>query len=558
MKRLLAAALAALPVGLAVWALAQPAGQRPTLAAYVPPGALILLEARDLAALVTDWNASAEKRRWLESDNYEVFSRSRLFMRLDQVQQEFTAAAGVAADLPLVEALAGRESALAIYDIGEMHFLYLSRLESARAMESALWRASSKFESRSSAGKTYFVRIDATRRREAAFAAVDGWVLVATREDLMAQALALISGDRAPSLRDEGWHQSALRGAPPPGELRMTLNLPLLVRTPHFRSYWIQRNAAELGQYAAGLVDLYRGPREYREERRLVRPQPARAASGAGLGRLLSLAPPGAGLVRAWSAPSVDAALSLLASKTLTPAMATPPRQGLLAQPAVADEDFDTRLEEVPPPPVVAELRAEGLRAMLEAAKVEAAMVVQSSRRDRDGLFVTSEATVALLGAGDWNAEAVKSALGSAVEGLYTVSGLGLTWRGREGFFETDGLARLAVAARGRVLLVATSAEALGPVLARAAAPAAKDGPMYFAEYRHLREMPNFTRMMRMIDRVARPEEEPSPEAPSEPMFFSGNLASLGRTLGRLDSVSVGVRDSGAALSQTVVYRLSQ
>ncbi|MCX6638107.1 MAG: hypothetical protein NT090_23875, partial [Acidobacteria bacterium] len=65
-------------------------------------------------------------------------------------------------------------------------------------------------------------------------------------------------------------------------------------------------------------------------------------------------------------------------------------------------------------------------------------------------------------------------------------------------------------------------------------------------------------RMMRMIDRVSLPDEEPSPDTPREPMFFSENLGSLGRTLGRLDSVSVSVRDSGAAESQTVVYRLSR
>ena len=106
--------------------------------------------------------------------------------------------------------------------------------------------------------------------------------------------------------------------------------------------------------------------------------------------------------------------------------------------------------------------------------------------------------------------------------------------------------------------MVATSAQALIPVLARLAAQPAPDGPVYFAEYRHGRELDNFVRMMRMIDRVSLPEEEQSPDAPREPMFFSENLGSLGRTLGRLDSVSVTVRDSGAAETQTVVYRLSR
>jgi hypothetical protein len=558
-KRFLAVALAALPVGLAVWALAQPAQPR-ALAAFVPPGALLYLEARDFASLVSDWNASPEKRLWLASDNYQVFSRSRLFWRLEQLQKEFAAAAGVPTDLPLVEALAGRESALALYDIGEMHFLYIGRLEAARGIESALWRASSKFESRASAGKPYFVRIDAARGREAAFAALDGWVLVSTREVLLAQALALVAGGRAPALRDEAWYQGAVRGGAAQGDLRMALNLPALARTPHFRGYWIQRNARELGEYSAGLVDLYRGLGEYREERKLVRAQSEAAPGGAGLGRLLSLAPADAGLVRAWTAPSVDEAVELVARKTLAPTIAVTPK-GRVEQPA-AEDDFDTRVDEAPPPNQEPELRAALLRKLFETAKIEAALVVESSRRDRDGLFVGNDAAVALLGAGDWNAEAVRAALGDAVGGLYTVSGLGLAWQQRnaagESFHETAGLARLALAARGRVLVVATSAQALIPVLARLAAQPAPDGPVYFAEYRHGRELDNFVRMMRMIDRVSLPEEEQSPDAPREPMFFSENLGSLGRTLGRLNSVSVRVRDSGAAETQTVVYRLAR
>ena len=559
MKRFLAVAFAALPVGLAVWALAQPAQPR-ALAAFVPPGALLYLEARDFASLVSDWNASPEKRLWLASDNYQVFSRSRLFWRLEQLQKEFAAAAGVSADLPLVEALAGRESALALYDIGEMHFLYIGRLEAARGMQSALWRASSKFESRASAGKTYFVRIDAARGREAAFAALDGWVLVSTREELLAQALALVAGGRAPALRDQAWYQSAVRGSAAQGDLRMALNLPALARTPHFRGYWIQRNARELGEYSAGLVDLHRGVSEYREERKLVRAQSVTAPGAAGLGRLLSLAPADAGLVRAWTAPSVDQAVELVARKTLAPTMAVTPKGGVVQ--SITEDDFDTRVDEAPPPKQEPELRAEMLRKLFEAAKIEAMMVVESSRRDRDGLFVGHDAAVALLGAGDWNAEAVRAALGDAVAGLYTVSGLGLSWQqrnaGGESFHETAGLAHLALAARGRVLVVATSAQALVPMLARLAVQPAPDGPVYFAEYRHGRELDNFVRMMRMIDRVSLPEEEQSPDAPREPMFFSENLGSLGRTLGRLNSVSVSVRDSGAAETQTVVYRLSR
>ena len=38
---------------------------------------------------------SAEKRLWLASANYQAFSRSTLFIKLDRAQTEFATAAGV-------------------------------------------------------------------------------------------------------------------------------------------------------------------------------------------------------------------------------------------------------------------------------------------------------------------------------------------------------------------------------------------------------------------------------------------------------------------------------
>jgi hypothetical protein len=38
----------------------------------------------------------------------------------------------------------------------------------------------------------------------------------------------------------------------------MTLNLAAIVRSPYFRSYWVQQNITEMKQYTAALSDLYR------------------------------------------------------------------------------------------------------------------------------------------------------------------------------------------------------------------------------------------------------------------------------------------------------------
>ena len=139
-RRLLMGAFA-IAAGVAVWTLAQgPAAGSLPLAAIAPPGALLYLEAKDFGALLADWNGSAEKRAWLLSNNYQVFSRSRLFLRLEQSQQEFAAAAGLPGDMALAGEVAGSNSALALYDIGQLQFLYVTRMPAARAATTALWK----------------------------------------------------------------------------------------------------------------------------------------------------------------------------------------------------------------------------------------------------------------------------------------------------------------------------------------------------------------------------------------------------------------------------------
>ena len=60
-------------------------------------------------------------------------------------------------------------------------------------------------------------------------------------------------------------------------------------------------------------------------------------------------------------------------------------------------------------------------------------------------------------------------------------------------------------------------------------------------------------RVMRLIE---------APQAgngdPNEPPFFSGNLASLARTLQRAQSVAITATDDGRQVKQSVVYRLAR
>ncbi len=116
--------------------LAQPAP--PKLSEFVPAGPVLYLEAKDFASVLSRWRASEVRQHWLASANYSAFAQSHLFMRLDEVYKDYAGTAGFAPDMSMLQSVAGAESSLALYDIGKLEFLYMTRLASAKAAETVL------------------------------------------------------------------------------------------------------------------------------------------------------------------------------------------------------------------------------------------------------------------------------------------------------------------------------------------------------------------------------------------------------------------------------------
>jgi hypothetical protein len=544
------------------------------MAELVPAGPLLYLQAGDFSALVHDWNASPMKRAWLKSDNYQVFSRSRLLLRLQQAQSEFADAAGVPPDMALVDQVAGSQSALALYDIGKLEFLYITRMPS-RAMQSTLWQKRGDFTPRSVAGVSYYVRTDPQSGRVVCFGIAGDYLILATREDLIAGAIQLVSGQPARTVASEGWFDQAARAAGSPGDLRLVLNMPVLVKTPHFRTYWIQQNITELKQYSAAISDLRRSSAEYREERVLLRAQTAAAddatvkQSEAAVAEVLRLAPDDAGVYLASANPTSAQALALVEQKILAPQSgAAPPSKEAPPPVSVGSgetgnaADLETRIDE---PPVVAaaagKLGTDPLRKLLDAAGLRAALQVESTRKLPDSVFVGSQSAIVLLASADWDAAAVRDALSGAVESLWTTSRLGVTWsargQGADASYQMDGLMHVSLATRGKLLILADSPESLAGVVARLSQPPAAEGAAYAAGFRHSREADNFARMTRLIDQPQAPQASGDQSSEHEPMFFSENMASLSRTLGTLQSEQIMVHDRGATVTQTVVYHFA-
>jgi hypothetical protein len=574
MKHLLwgkAGALLLLGAGVvfAVGALELASKPKPGLPGLLPEGALLYLEARDFGSLLQDWNTSEEKRAWLISDNHAAFSTSRLFGRLSQAQDEFSAAAGIPADTNLLTKVAGKESCLGLYDIGNLEFVYVTRLRQQEIENTPLWQTRGKFEQRNEAGTAFYVHKYAQSSRTAAFAAKDGWLILGTREDLVAGVLDRLQGTSSHSLSDEGWYVEAVRQASAAhGDLRMVLNLDKIVPSPYFRSYWIERNITEMKQYASAVSDLYRTPESYRDERVLVRRAGLAARAAGDVSALSALAPEDAAFYAAQASPSLEGVLSSLRQNLLD----YKPGQTLewsadsaaSYDNAGSSSQFDIPIDRAP----VAVQQADAfqsLRTLLRVQQPDAQLNVFTTRAPRDGVFVSLQTAMALTAPQAWDEDSVCQALSAALLPGLTAGAIGAHWETRSSaagqYLALDGAVSLFVRVDGKQLLLANDRLLLEKMLARRlkAAPAGENSPVtYVTQFRSTQEQNNFRLLMTQLDSSAHRsggDQQESGTNGQAPAFFSGNVMSFSRVFSRMQQERIEERDMGGKVTQTVTYQ---
>lgn len=536
----------------------------PELSRFIPPGALLYLQAKDFSSLLADWDKSQEKESWLGSKNYDVFSKSRLFLRLKDADTQFSSAAGVPANANLLRQVAGRQTAFALYDIGKLQFLYITRLSSGDAMQSTLWQTRSRFETRAAGGVTFFFKRDADSGREVAFVVTGDYLLLATREDLMAGALELLAGGKNPSLENEAWWSRPVAAAGAPGDLRMVLNLEKIVPSPYFRSYWIQQNITDMKQYSAAISDLTRSNEEYHEERTLLRKEGAAGKSGdekgpAAVSEILRLVPTSAGIYEAKANPDPKDSLELVTVKILAPHLGPGAPVKLAPQVQLGNgetgssSDLETRIDQPSAQNSAAIDNRAPLRDVFAKNHVLAQLQFQGTDREPAGVFVRIHSGVVFLGESNWDEQAARGALVEFVRPEFTSEQLGVGWKAGSGYSVLDGLWPLAVAVRGKYLLISYDASLLSAALA-SMNQKTTDSPTFFvAGFRHQQERESFATLTKFLDLAAKTS---APGA--TPEFLSENIASLSFVLKNVSAEKVVVRDAADRQTQTVTYSWSR
>ena len=556
----------------------------------MPQDALLTVESPDFAALLHRWSNSAESKAWLASDNYSVFQNSRLFGRLGDAQTAFAKAAGIPADVDLLNQVAGKESVFAWYDIGKLEFLYITRMPAAQAEQSQLFATRGAFERRHAGDSDFYIRTSATDYSTVAFAQVSGAsgdvVLLATREDLIANALKLIAAPSpANSIQQEPWFRDVSAALPmekPGPALHMVLNLDRIAVDPHFRSYWIQRNITWTRQFRAAASDLYLESARFREERVLLPKQPDAVPAAIDLAPLAALVPPSTGVFRVVSTKDPSVAVSAIEEKLLGSYTAPPPNPedapdpSLSAPQAGSDSDLETRIDALPPVPPSASTDA--LAQVLASAGIDAVLTLSSALApaEKDGLWVPIHSAVVLHTASAANPHEVASALQQVLRGSLTTANLGINFQpatiADAQVYGVNGprplfFAVLSTPALGNLILLAADQALLAQLLRNIAASSPETAPApatSIAVFNHSSQRAPYLRLTSLIDgtnghehgrrSAAANEPDEADESASPPAFFSRNLGSLSGAFASLQSERVVERMVDSNLRQTVTY----
>jgi hypothetical protein len=244
---------------------ARPIAEQLRLAGVMPRGAMVYLQARDFSALMKRWMSSPVRSQYYKSPSFSAFSKSRIYIKLQDRKSDFETALGFGLDEERLSELAGGASAISIYDIGKLEVVFVTEVSRARAIATTMFKQIPQFQERNAGGTPYYVHevtTDGGRlNQQFCFAYAGGKLIITTTEGLMIRGLANLSAPGADSLLSDVMATSDQAEGLATHDLTLWLDQTKLNQNRYFTNYWIHHNVTErqpdsLARVQSGLIDL--------------------------------------------------------------------------------------------------------------------------------------------------------------------------------------------------------------------------------------------------------------------------------------------------------------
>ena len=246
-----------------------PAQEGLELASTVPPDPLVYLEVRDFGGGLQKLLESDFAEALPNTRAFKDFTKTKLFNKLADRINELQEVTGFGLTVDRAREVAGERAAFALYDIGELRFVFVTRISSELLADTALWRMRERFEERRLGELTYFVKEDPNGRVSLMFTSVDDTLVVGTDFNRFEECLALLEGG-GESLASSDRFKAAFPEDFDFEDAALFLDQERIAATPYFRAYWVFGNQADLTGIKRVVISLRFGDDGISESRWLT------------------------------------------------------------------------------------------------------------------------------------------------------------------------------------------------------------------------------------------------------------------------------------------------
>jgi len=209
---------------------------------WIPGGALGVMRFSDLKSELGGWSSSRMAATYLRGPAHDRFKRSKLGLKLKDRMRGLGDAVGFEVSLKNLIDAVGHESAIAVYELSDLQFVLITRLSPTERLASGFFLRD-KGVLTSMRGE-HEIRTLPGRGTSVHTAVVGDDLFVATDLPHLVAALDLADGGEATSFADE---IAGFPAAPAGYTVSLSLDQPRVNALPHFKSYWLPMNGADLG-----------------------------------------------------------------------------------------------------------------------------------------------------------------------------------------------------------------------------------------------------------------------------------------------------------------------
>ncbi len=240
-------------------------------ASQFPKGPKVWVYAPRGGRLLDDIKESSSLKAFLHSRNgsADTFKRTRLFRKLRVRFKELARLVSTEAQWKDLAALVGEETAFALYDIGELKFVFISRLASDRMASTFLWPARQKAGERYMQGSVFYSLSSQNKSAELFFGNAKGKLVISNQESLFEEAFAaaLAGEDKKAGQPLSGPFNQAFPKKFRVHDFLLFLEQDVLNEDPYFQRYWVYRNFERIDWVKTVVVDLELSVGKWKERR---------------------------------------------------------------------------------------------------------------------------------------------------------------------------------------------------------------------------------------------------------------------------------------------------